>query len=74
MMFYVSNTVESYKDTIIGNLRNVGTSYFLLQIVQCWHACVVDKENWDLSMDMFFSGITPKYYSRLGFLPIKHNE
>ena len=45
MKLYVSDIVESYKDSIIGNLVNSGTADLLLHIVQCWNACVVDEEN-----------------------------
>ena len=36
MKLYVSDIEESYKDTIIGNLVNAGTSDLLLLRVQCW--------------------------------------
>ena len=35
MNIYVSNIVESYKGTIVGQLVNAGTFYLLLNIVQC---------------------------------------
>ena len=35
MNIYVSNIVESYKGTIVGQLVNAGTLYLLLNIVQC---------------------------------------
>ena len=41
MNMYVSNIVESYKDTVIGHLGNTGTSYLLLHIVQCCITCEV---------------------------------
>ena len=50
----VSNIVESYKDTIIGHLGNAGTSYLLPHIVQCWCACAVDKNNWDLHIVIYY--------------------
>ena len=70
----MSDIVESYKDTIISNLGNAGTSYLLLHIVQCCRACAVDKDNQALPMALYCSCMTYKYYSCIGFLPIKHNE
>ena len=35
MNIYVYNIVESYTGTIVGQLGNAGTLYFLLNIVQC---------------------------------------
>ena len=52
MKLYVSNIVESYKDSIIGHLVNSGTSDFSLNMVQCWRACTVYEKNRDLSMVM----------------------
>ena len=52
MKIYVFNILESYEYTIIGKLGNEGAAYFLLQIVQCWRACAVDKENRYLHMVM----------------------
>ena len=46
---------ESYKDTIIGILRNSGGAYLLLHIVQCWCARSVDEEKWGLPMVFYFS-------------------
>ena len=43
MIFFVLNIVESYKDTIIGHLRNTGTADLLPRIVQCWRVCTIDK-------------------------------
>ena len=43
MKVYVSDIEGSYKDTIIGNLGNAGTSDLLLHIVQCWIACVINE-------------------------------
>ena len=63
--------VESYKDTNIGHLLNVGTVYLLLSIVQCWRLCGVDRENRDLPMFLHCYGIMYKYYLHLGFIPIK---
>ena len=37
MKIYVSDIVESYIDTIIGNLGNAGTADLLLHLAQCWH-------------------------------------
>ena len=74
MKLYVSNIVESYEDTIIGSLENVGIVYLLLHIVKCLRACAVDKENRYLPIVMYCSGMMYKYYAHLEFLPIKHNE
>ena len=52
MKLYVSNIEESYKDTIIGQMRSLVTSYLLLHIVQSGRACVVDKEKRSLPMVM----------------------
>ena len=49
----MSDIEESYKDTIIGHLGNSGTAYLLLHTVQCWRACAVDEENWNLPMILF---------------------
>ena len=45
MSSYVSDIMESYKDTIIGYLGNIDTADFLPHILQFWRACAVDKEN-----------------------------
>ena len=50
MNIYVSDIVESYKDIIIGNLVNSGTSDLLLHILQCWCECAVDEDNRSLPM------------------------
>ena len=50
MKFYVSDVVESYKETIIVHLGNIGTTDLVLHIVQCWRAYAGDKENWDISI------------------------
>ena len=70
----MSNIEELYKDTIIGHLVNLGTSYLLLHIVKCWSACAVDEEKSDLPIVMHYSGMMYKYYYRLRFFPIKHNK
>ena len=74
MKLYVSNIEESYKDTVIGYLGNSGTEDLSLHIIQCWFSCVVGKEKRSLPMVLYCSVIIYKYYSRLGFIPIKHNE
>ena len=74
MKLYVSDIVESYKDTIIGNLVNSGTACLLIHTVQCCSVCAVDKDNFDLPIVIYCSGMMYKYYYRLGFFPIKHNE
>ena len=71
MKLYVSDIEKSYKDTIIGHLVNLGTEYLLLHIVQCWRECAVDEENRYINMVMYCSHMMYKYYSRLGFFPIK---
>ena len=74
MKLYVSYIEEQYKDTIIGHLGNSGTAYLILHRVQCWCACAVIEENRALPMVMYCSHIIYKYYYRLRFYPIKHNE
>ena len=71
---YVSDIVKSYKNTVIGYLQNAGTSHFLLHIVQCYHACEFDEDNQSLPVVIYCSDMMYKYYSSIGFLPIKHNE
>ena len=44
MNLYVSYIKELYKETIIGNMGNSGTSDLLLHIVQCWRECVVNEK------------------------------
>ena len=53
---------------------NTVTADFLLHIVQCWHTCLVYKDNWDLPMVLYCSVMMYKYYSYFGFIPTKHNE
>ena len=53
MTIYVSNIEESYKDTIIGHLRNSVTEDLLLYMVQFWRACENDEEKWALSMVLY---------------------
>ena len=74
MKLYVSNIEESYKDTIIRNLVNSGTADLLLHMVKCWPAYAVNKENQALPLVLYCSHTMYKYYSRLGFITIKHNE
>ena len=74
MKLYVSGTEESYKDKIIGNMMNSGTGDLLLHIVQFWRAWAVNEEHKSLPMVLCCSQIMYKYYYRLGFFPIKHNE
>ena len=52
--------LESYNNTIIGNLVNTITADFLLHKVQCWCACAVYKYNWDTPMVMYCSGTMQK--------------
>ena len=66
--------LQIYKYSIAGNFGNSDTDDLLLHIVQCWSACAVDEDNCYLTMVLYWSGIILKYYLRLGFLPIKHNE
>ena len=44
---------ESYKDTIIGNMQNSGTSDLLLHMVQRWRSCPVNEENKDLPLVLY---------------------
>ena len=71
MKLYVSDIEESYKNTIIGNMGSSGTVDSLLHIVQCWRACAVNEENQALHLVLYFSHTMYKYYSRIGFPPIK---
>ena len=64
---YLSNIVESYKDSIIGHFGNSGTADLLLHIVQCWSAYAFYEYNRSLPMVFYFSVIIYIYYSRLGF-------
>ena len=57
MKLYVYDVVESYKDSIIGHLVNLGEEYLLLHIVQCYHVCAVGEDNWGLPMVLYCSGI-----------------
>ena len=49
MKIYVSDIEESYKDTIIENMKNRSTEELLLHIVQCWRACALNEEKYDLT-------------------------
>ena len=60
MNIYVSNIVESNKDSIIGNLGNSGKAYLSLHIDQCWRAFSVDEENQDLPIVLYCSGMMYK--------------
>ena len=70
MKLSVFNMEESYKDTIIGNMGNSGTSDLVLHIVQCFRACALNEENQDIPLVLYFSHMVYTYYSRLGFYPI----
>ena len=61
MKLYVSDIVEYYIYTIIGHSGNADKTDFSFHIVQCWHACEVDKENCVLPMVMYCSGMMYKY-------------
>ena len=76
MKLCVSDIVESYKDTIMGYIFNACKLDLLLHIVQWCRACAVDKNKWDIYIVLYCTGMMYKYYSRLGFLPIKqyYNE
>ena len=50
MELYVSNILDSYKDTIIGHFGNISTADFSVYIVKSWRACTVDEENFSLPM------------------------
>ena len=70
MKLYVSDILESYKYTIIGNLVNSGTVDLLLNLVQCWRECAANEENQTLPLFLYCSHMMYKYYSCLGFSPI----
>ena len=74
MKLYMYDSEESYKDTIIGHLGNSGTSDLLLHILQCWHKCANDEENWALIMVLQCLHKMYRYYSRLWFFSIKQNK
>ena len=61
MKLYLPDIKESYKDTIIGHLRNSGTTDLLLRIVQYLRACAVDEEKRALPMVLYCSGMMYKY-------------
>ena len=73
MKLYVSDILESYKDSIIHHLGNSGTEYLLLPIVQCLCACKNDEENQALPMVLDCSFMMYKYCSYFWFL-IKQDE
>ena len=66
--------MESYKETIIGNLKNTGTPDLFLHSVQLWSASTVDEENLDLPMVLYCSRMIYKYYSHLECITIIHNK
>ena len=68
MNIYVPDIEESYNDTIMFHLRNSGTAYLLLHIVQWWCEYVVDDEKRDLPMATYCSRMMNIYYSCLGFI------
>ena len=74
MKLYVYDIEESYKYTIIIHLENTGTVDLLLHIVHCWSTCAVDEEKYAVPVVLYCSGMMYKYYSCLGFFPIKYNE
>ena len=74
MKLYVSNTDESYKETIIVHLVNPGTEDLLLRIVECWCESKVNEENKYLIMVLYCSHMIYKYYSLFECLPIKHTK
>ena len=43
-------------------------------IVQFWRECAFYETKWDIPTVLYYSGMMFKYYSRLGFLPIKRYE
>ena len=66
MKLYLSNIEESYKDTIVGHFGNSCIEDLLLNITQCWRACVVVEYKWNLPILLYYSGMMYKYYSLLG--------
>ena len=67
MKLYVSYIVGSYKDSIIGNLGKFDTSDILIHMLQYWHECAVDEENWSLPKVLNCSGMMYRYYICLVF-------
>ena len=57
MKIYVSCSVESYKDKIIGHLVNTLTVDLFLHSVQCQNACTVDEENPNIPVVLYCSSI-----------------
>ena len=55
-------------------MENSGTEYLSLHIVKCWRACEINEENKALPLVLYCSYMIYKYYSCLGFTPIKYNE
>ena len=55
-------------------MGKVVTTDLLLHIVQCWSTYAVDEDNLAMTLVMYCSEMMYKYYSGLGFLPIKNNE
>ena len=53
---------------------NSGTVDLLLHLVHFWSARADYEEKLALPMVLYFSGIIYKYYSGIGFPPIKKNE
>ena len=58
----------------MGYLENSGTADLLLEMVQCWRVCAVNKKNQALPIVLYCSHMMYQYYSRLGFNPIRRNE
>ena len=74
MKIYVSDIEKSYKDKIIGHMINSVTVDLLLHVVQCRRACAVNESNQNLHLVMYCLHLMYKYYYRLVFFPINHNE
>ena len=51
-------------------MENSGISDFLFHIVQYCRVCVVNKENWVISLVLYRSVMMYKYYSCIGFSAI----
>ena len=73
MNLYGYDIQESYKETIIGHTGNLGTTYLLFQIVQCWCACAADEEKLALTLVLYCSRMMYKYDYCIEFPLIKRN-
>ena len=51
---------------MVSHLVNSVTADVLLYKVHCWRACVVDKENHDLNLVLYYSGMMYNFIHVLG--------